>query len=220
MKDTKKGAAVYSPLTLSLYDWWVLNVSNKYFWKCSTTEILLPFFKKNLSKKHLDVGVGTGYYLLNTKLNSTYDITLMDLNENSLTVTEERLFPLKVKKVKTDIMKKINSDFHELYDSISIFYLLHCLPGRMEDKELVFINLKKMMQKDGVIYGATILGENIDHNIGGKKLMKIYNKKGIFGNFNDSLEKLESILYKNFKKVDIKLCGKVALFEVRQPINI
>ncbi|MEG0405448.1 MAG: class I SAM-dependent methyltransferase [Acinetobacter sp.] len=219
MKDTEKGAAIYSPLTLKLYDWWVLNVSNNFFWKCPTKDVLLPFFEKNLSKKHLDVGVGTGYYLLNTKLNSTYNITLMDLNENSLDATENRLYPLKVNKIKFDIMENLSSNLHEVYSSISIFYLLHCLPGTMEDKEIVFINLKKMMKKDGVIYGATILGEEIDHNIGGKKLMKIYNKKGIFGNVNDSLDKLESILQKNFEKFDIKLCGKVALFEARQPIN-
>ncbi|EGP1514729.1 SAM-dependent methyltransferase, partial [Salmonella enterica] len=37
MKHTQQsGAKVYNPFTLSLYDWWVLNISNKYAWKCPT----------------------------------------------------------------------------------------------------------------------------------------------------------------------------------------
>lgn len=63
MKHTQQsGAKVYNPFTLSLYDWWVLNISNKYAWKCPTDTRLLPFFLHHMGETHLDIGVGTGYY--------------------------------------------------------------------------------------------------------------------------------------------------------------
>ena len=37
-------AAVYSPLTLALYDAWVLQISNRYAWRCPTRTELLPFW--------------------------------------------------------------------------------------------------------------------------------------------------------------------------------
>lgn len=60
--DTEKGAAIYSPLMLKLYDWWVLGISNRYAWRCSTDAVLLPFFRQHVGRRHLDVGVGTGFY--------------------------------------------------------------------------------------------------------------------------------------------------------------
>lgn len=217
MKNTENGAKVYSPLVLKLYDWWVLKISNNYFWKCSTKSILLPFFKKNLSQKHLDVGVGSGFYLKHAQLNEHHKVTLMDLNVNSLKTAAARLYPLTVKIVKHDIMQPLPEDDFELYDSISLFYLIHCLPGEMLEKELIFDNLKKKLATNGVIYGATILGE-VDHNFGGAFLIDFYNKKGIFGNKKDNLKALKRILNKNFNDVEINVVGQVALFEARGPI--
>ncbi|EKE5345053.1 methyltransferase, partial [Escherichia coli] len=43
-KNTDDGAKIYTPLTLKLYDWWVLGVSNRLAWGCPTKEHLLPHF--------------------------------------------------------------------------------------------------------------------------------------------------------------------------------
>ncbi|MEA7571661.1 CoA transferase, partial [Salmonella enterica subsp. enterica serovar Virginia] len=40
----------------------------------------------------------------------------------------------------------------------------------------------------GTLFGATILGKEVPHNAFGKKLMAVYNKKGIFSNTNDSAD--------------------------------
>lgn len=62
MKHTQQsGAKVYNPFTLSLYDWWVLNISNKYAWKCPTDTRLLPFFLHHMGETHLDIGVGKSF---------------------------------------------------------------------------------------------------------------------------------------------------------------
>ena len=78
------GAAVYSPRVLKIYDRWVLGFSNSYAWKCPTAGVLLPFFRKHLSADHLDVGVGSGYYLAHSPARPGQQVTLLDLNENSL----------------------------------------------------------------------------------------------------------------------------------------
>ena len=89
MSNTDNGTKIYTPLTLKLYDWWVLCISNSYAWNCSTKDILIPYFLQNLSPNHLDIGVGTGYYL--TKIPAHYNISLMDLNPASLKAASARV---------------------------------------------------------------------------------------------------------------------------------
>ena len=66
MKNTDDGVAkIYTPLTpKALWDWWVLGVSNRFAWDVPITkEHLLPHFLEHLGNNHLDIGVGTGFYL-------------------------------------------------------------------------------------------------------------------------------------------------------------
>ncbi|EQA1622511.1 class I SAM-dependent methyltransferase [Enterobacter asburiae] len=209
--QTDNGTKVYTPLTLKLYDWWVLNISNQFAWKCPTGQFLLPHFLKHLGHKHLDIGVGTGYYL--THAPSDCKISLIDLNTASLNAASARAR-------ESQILQKINHDVFDPYpvhlnnqfDSISMFYLLHCLPGSMSDKGLVIENAKIALADDGILYGATILGEGVRHNGFAAKLMHVYNRKGIFSNRQDSEEELKRILSNHFQNVDITVKGNVALF--------
>jgi hypothetical protein len=105
------------------------------------------------------------------------------------------------------------------FDSISLFYLLHCLPGSFASKEVVFANLKRHLATDGVLYGATILGDETGHNLLGRTLMKVYNRKGVFGNRADTLDGLRAALAAHFENVSIAVHGKVALFTARYPIG-
>lgn len=88
IKNTDDGARIYTPLTLKLYDWWVLGVSNRLAWGCPTKEHLLPHFLEHLGNNHLDIGVGTGFYLTHVPESSL--ISLMDLNEASLNAASTR----------------------------------------------------------------------------------------------------------------------------------
>ncbi|HEU5047201.1 MAG TPA: methyltransferase domain-containing protein [Rickettsiales bacterium] len=206
----QKSSAIYTPLILKLYDWWVLGVSNRFAWECPTHQILLPFFARHTSTRHLDVGVGTGFYPANTEFPAHAEITLLDLNRNSLEAAGARIPHMKTQRVQHDIMQPLPQQIE--FDSISLFYLLHCLPGKFSEKEKAIANLKQKLSPSGILYGATILGEEANHNRFGKKLMKIYNQKGIFGNQADTMQELKFILEKHFKEVDVQRHGKVALF--------
>lgn len=209
--NTDDGAKVYTPLALKLYDWWVLRVSNQFAWKCPTDAHLQPHFLRYLRHNHLDIGVGTGYYL--TSAPEGCKITLMDLNPASLQAASERAGETRVKhKVNHDVFEPYPGALHHQFDSISMFYLLHCLPGKMSDKSIVIRNAKAALNDNGVLYGATILGEGVKHNVFGTKLMNVYNRKGIFSNFHDSEKALEAILSEHFENTHIAVHGTVALF--------
>ena len=217
--SSEAGAAVYSPLTLKLYDAWVLGISNRFAWQCPTREVLQPFFDRNVGARHLDVGVGTGYYLANAGLPDTTQVTLLDLNPSSLEAAKQRFGRVDTQTLQHDVFVPLGTAQHGRFDSISLFYLLHCLPGTMADKGAVFANLKPCLKSGGVLFGATILGDAAGHNGFGRKLIEVYNKKGIFCNRSDTVEGLRSALALHFRDVHIEVVGKVALFSGRKAIQ-
>jgi ubiquinone/menaquinone biosynthesis C-methylase UbiE len=210
--NTESGASVYSPTILKLYDFGVLGLSNRFVWQCPTKTVLLPFYKEHLGLKHLDVGVGTGFYIARASLTRSHQVSLLDLNENSLRAAAAQVKQAKVRTFMRDVMQPSSEPADTGYDSISLFYLLHCLPGTMDDKETAIANLKRYMSKDGVLYGATILGDEAAHNSIGRMLLKLYNDKGVFHNMADTLDDLQKMLRRQFQNVQIRRHNKVALF--------
>ncbi|HDL8287384.1 TPA: class I SAM-dependent methyltransferase, partial [Yersinia enterocolitica] len=211
------GAKVYTPLTLKLYDWWVLGISNQFAWLCPTKDVLLPHFTKYVGNEHLDIGVGTGFYL--THLPQGSHVSLMDINISSLNAASHRAGVERVKDcIQHDVFKPFPKKFHHKFDSISMFYLLHCLPGTPIEKSQAIANARDALSTNGVLYGATVLGEEANHNCFGKKLMDVYNAKGIFSNKADTQNALQTMLSTCFYNVEIMQIGKVALFWAQNKI--
>ena len=102
------------------------------------------------------------------------------------------------------------------FGSISLNYLLHCLPGNLASKSIVFENVKPLLRDGGLIFGSTILGEGVPHNPLAKQLMKIYNAKGVFSNLSDRQSDLEAGLKAHFDEHTIHVAGCVALFSARK----
>jgi len=217
--NTQDGAAVYSDRVLKIYDRWVLGFSNNHAWQCPTGTVLLPFFSQHLGRDHLDVGVGSGFYLANSPEAAGQRITLVDLNDNSLRAAAARIANRQPTLVREDVLKPSGALGERKFDAISLFYLLHCLPGDMAQKgPAVFGLLRRHLSPEGVLYGATILGDEAKHNWIGRRLMKLYNGKGIFGNRTDTLASLREALAGQFGEVEVRQVGKVALFSARKPL--
>lgn len=156
-KNTDDGARIYTPLTLKLYDWWVLGVSNRLAWGCPTKEHLLPHFLEHLGNNHLDIGVGTGFYLTHVPESSL--ISLMDLNEASLNAASTRAGESKIKhKISHDVFEPYPAALHGQFDSISMFYLLHCLPGNISTKSCVIRNAAQALTDDGTLPAYRFIG--------------------------------------------------------------
>jgi hypothetical protein len=60
--DTHAGQASYTPAVLRIYDLFVLGFSSSYAWRCPSRQ-LLEHYQRHITSKHLDVGVGTGWFL-------------------------------------------------------------------------------------------------------------------------------------------------------------
>ena len=211
-----RGAAAYKPWLLSIYDWLILGVFSTFVWRCPTAGTLLPFFRENLSKTHLDLGVGTGYFLAHSSLSDDASITILDLNQNSLNVAKARLNRSHVQTLKHDIFQPLDPTIK--YKSISLFYLLHCLPGPPSRKMALFNDLRNNVAPEGVVYGTTVLGKGIKHNLPGKALMAFFNAKGIFDNREDSEEELTERLKACFEKVETNIVGAVLMFKCQGPL--
>jgi hypothetical protein len=212
---TRKGAAAYTPLTLALYDLAVLRFSNSLVWQCASHK-LLAFYNEHISDKHLDIGVGTGYFLDKCRFPSTAPtIALFDLNPHSLAKSAKRLQRYNPSCYVGNALQPIDIGMSE-FDSISLNYLLHCLPGNLATKSIVFENVKPLLSDGGAIFGSTILGEGVRHNPLAKQLMKIYNAKGIFSNLSDRQSDLEAGLKAHFEEHTIHIAGCVALFSAKR----
>jgi len=111
------------------------------------------------------------------------------------------------------------SELRRKFDSIAMFNVLHCLPGKFPEKaESVARNLADGLTENGVFYGCTVLSvgrmgkEPLHHNLFGRMLMGLYNKRGIFENRRDEEEGLRKGLEGVFEEVEINVVGMIAMF--------
>ena len=213
--DVEAGQAVYTPLVLAFYDLFVLGFSSRFAWRCSSSD-MLAFYDRNVGAKHLDVGVGTGFFLDKCRWPvERPELVLLDLNEHSLKAAARRIQRYRPKAVRGDALRPVDLGGAR-FDSIGMNFLLHCLPGPLEQKSATVVdNLKPHLASGGAVFGSTILGRGVKHNALGRGLMRVYNKKGIFSNLEDDVEGLQRALAAEFGKVQVELVGAVALFAAR-----
>ena len=213
--EVEAGQRVYTPLVLRGYDLFVLGFSNRFVWRCRSSRMLARY-DRYVGARHLDVGVGTGWFLDRCSWPvEAPQITLLDLNENSLSAASKRIHRFAPTTVQANVLDPI--DLGGLsFDSIAANFLFHCLPGTLAWKAAtVASNLRPALASGGVLFGSTILGRGVQHNVLGRRLMRLYNRKGIFSNTEDDLQGLEQGLATQLTDVEIEVVGAVALFAGR-----
>ena len=208
------GQAVYSKRVLGSYDFVVLGLSNRFLWRCPT-ERLLEHYNRHVTENHLDVGVGTGYFLDHCRFSvPSPRIALMDLNPNTLEFAARRIARFQPESYLRNVLEPISLDAAP-FDSVGINYLLHCLPGTIDSKSVVFDHLRELMRPNAVVFGSTLLQGGVSRNWFAQRLMEVYNAKGIFSNRNDDLLGLTKALRLRFKEVSVEVVGCVAIFSAR-----
>jgi len=208
------GQAVYTKPVLSVYDFVVLGVSNRWIWKCPTP-VIEAHYCRHLSANHLDVGVGTGYFLDRCPFPSMSPrVALMDLNPNTLEYASQRIARYRPEIYSQNILQPITQPMAP-FDSIGINYLLHCVPGSLREKAIAFDHLKPLMNPGATLFGSTILHNGVQRSWLARRLMQTYNRKGIFSNNADDLESLTRALQERFSSVDVQVAGCVAMFAAR-----
>ena len=211
IEQVTAGQAVYTERVLGSYDILVLGFSNRFVWKCPTAR-LLQHYNQHVTANHLDVGVGTGYFLDHCRFPSRAPrIAILDLNRNALDFAARRIARHKPETYLHNVLEAISIDA-EKYDSVGINYLLHCLPGPIEAKAVALDHLKALMNPNAVLFGSTLLQGGVPRNWFARRLMGIYNRKGIFSNRNDTLAGLDRALRDRFRDVSVEAVGCAALF--------
>jgi SAM-dependent methyltransferase len=206
---------VYTPLVLRGYDLFVLGLSNRFVWRCRSSR-MLERYDRHVGTRHLDVGVGTGWFLDRCSWPvEAPRITLLDLNENSLRAASRRIRRYAPATVRANVLAPVDLGGAR-FDSICANYLFHCLPGDLESKVAsVLSSLGPSLAEDGVFFGSTILGRGVRHNALGRRLLRLYNRKGIFSNLADDRRGLERGLASRLNDVEVDVVGSVALFAAR-----
>ena len=213
--DSTAGQAVYSPWTLRLYDAYVLGLSCRFAWRCPA-DVLLAQYQAHVGARHLDVGVGSGYFLDRCRFPVPRpQILLLDLNQASLAFAAQRIARLQPRTCRADVLAPL--PISETFDSIGLGFLLHCLPGDMSHKARAMANLAGLLDPGGVLFGSTVLTGDVRHNALGRALLAVYNRKGIFSNRDDSAAALRAALDQSFSDISVTTHGAVALFAARRP---
>jgi SAM-dependent methyltransferase len=213
-KAVKAGQAVYTQRTLDLYDLVVLGLSNALIWKCPTRR-LLDLYDRHIASSHLDVGVGTGWFLDHCRFpQHKPQITLLDLNPTCLERASARIARYAPRIVQANVLEPFDLDTGP-FGSIGLNYLLHCLPGDLAKKAVVLDHLKLFLAPGGVVFGSTLLSKGVDRSRAAQALMRFYNSKGIFSNERDGVEPLRRELSARFENVRIEVVGCAALFVAR-----
>jgi hypothetical protein len=138
----------------------------------------------------------------------------MDLNENALRYTARRIARYAPTAYRRNVLEPILFEA-EPFDSIGVNYLLHCLPGSIAEKAIVFDHLKPLMRDGAVLFGSTLLQGDARRSAAARRLMAFYNAKGVFSNERDDLDGLRRALEARFRDVSIEVVGCAALFSAR-----
>jgi hypothetical protein len=211
--SVQAGIAVYSPVLLRSYDWLVLGLSNRLLWRCPTAH-LRALYDRNVSARHLDIGVGTGYFLDKARWpvpNPT--VTLLDLNPHCLDTAARRIARFHPQTVRPNILEP--SPPLGPFSSVGLCYLFHCVPGAIAEKAIVFDHLQRSLEPGARVFGATIVQGSARRSRPAQAVMNLYNQKGIFSNADDTMEALDSELRRRFDECVVRLIGTVASFEAR-----
>jgi SAM-dependent methyltransferase len=209
-----KGQADYTRLVLKLYDPLVLGPIARYVWRCPTSE-LLARYRQHIRPRHLDVGPGTGYFLVRSGLSDGSDLTIVDPNPNVLQHASRRLSRYRVSAVEADVLKPL--PLAGPFDSAALHAVIHCLPGPRERKAVAVSNMAAVLAPDGVFFGASVLGESAKHTRLARAMLRTYNRRGAFDNLEDSEEALHDMLTSSFDEVQMDVIGSLAAFTARRP---
>lgn len=211
-KEAAAGAATYSRLLLAVYDLEVLGLELPVVFKCPSRKIL-ELYDRHVSDAHLDVGVGTGYFLDRCRFPVERPVLhLLDLNRNSLRKTAARVARYRPVSHHWNVLEPLRDELPR-FGSIGASNFLHCLPGPLDRKEAVFANLAPLLRDGGVFFGTTVLGKGVDR--AGRlyrRVNAVYNRTSIFSNLDDDAPGLEALLARHFARWSLEVVGTMALF--------
>jgi len=207
----------YRRPALAAYDWIVLGLVSRWVWRCSR-RTMLAHYNRQVGRRHLDIGPGTGWFLDKCHFpTKNPSITLLDLNDVVLATSARRISRYRPVTHTGDAFKPLDLGAAK-FDSVGMNFLLHCLPGSVPQKAVVFDNLAPYLTPGARVFGSTVLGSAApEHTKVSSKLLRRLNSSDVFCNTGDRIEDIANELSARFTDVEIKQSGTVCLFSARVP---
>ena len=208
-RDRGASGGIYNPVTLRLYDAGVLGLTNRLIWRCPTAT-MVEHYRSHAGRSHLDVGPGTGYFL--ERIDSP-SLTLLDLNASCLAAAADRVgHGRSIASLQQSFFDPLPREHS--FDSIGLNFLLHCIPSHEKWDRLS--QLRGHLRPGGTIFGSTLIPDPETATLAARALNSTYNKLGVFGNADDTMDELENAL-RGYAEVSTRRVGQVALFSARRP---
>jgi SAM-dependent methyltransferase len=209
--EADHGQAAFTRTGLALYDLLVLRGLCRWVWRCPNERILAAY-RRHLSNNHLEVGVGTGYFLDHARFsNASPRIALLDLNTHCLARTVRRIARYRPETYRADVLRPIVLDVRP-FESIALNYVVHCLPASWPGKAVVFEHLVTLLKPGGTLFGATLVQGDVPRSAAAVGLMRWFNARGTLNNQTDTQAGLVQGLEQHLRDVRVELVGCVALF--------
>jgi hypothetical protein len=209
--EVRAGQRAYTRPVLAVYDRAVLGFNCRFLWRCPARHIL-ALYDECVSANHLDAGVGTGYFLDRCRFPAPRPrLALVDLNPNSLAHASRRLARYRPEVHRANVLEPFWLDAPP-FDSAGLSFLLHCLPGALRDKAVVFDHLKALLSPGGVMFGATLLGRGVRLSWAARQAARLFNALGVFDNRGDDPDGLRAELGRRFADAAVRVVGGIALF--------
>ncbi|KAF4502400.1 Methyltransferase [Fusarium agapanthi] len=241
-RTASTAASWCTPFILPFYDALILRISVPFIWRCSAQNNLRPLFSTNFSKRHVDIGVGTGYFPRRAIKDLGRDpkdqhLTLVDLSEQSLATARQRVlskYPeVQVDCVHADAVQPLPEFLtSQKFTSASLFLVMHHMPQPTASKANAIANAKGLLTKDGVLVGCTVLGKQWEKTGDGYKvksekplgraaafMLGFSNKRGIFDNWQDDPNVLVEALKVGFEEVETSVVAMMFVFKASKPRN-
>jgi hypothetical protein len=210
------GHAFYTRRSLAVYDLAILGYFSRLAWRCPARRIV-AHYDRHVSANHLDVGVGTGYFLDHCQFPvppAQPRVALLDLSTECLDAASMRVDRFNPEIIEANVLVPITYD-GERFDSVGLNYVLHCLPGDIGSKAVAFDHLIALANPGASIFGATLLHDGVQRNWFARQVMSRNNAHGIFSNTGDSLEGLRLVLSERLSDPSVEVVGCVAIFAGR-----
>jgi hypothetical protein len=230
--------AIYNPKVLDMYDAIVWRFNSPALWRITKNEIH-DLYRDCIGANHCEIAVGSGLflkdYVMENESPQQLSLSLFDLNKNTIDMAEKRINEsvansgrsVQFKNAILDITKpaSISDEIKHSYDSVAANFLLHCLHGNGlldKDKFAAIQSCASLVKEDGCFFGSTVLGKDLldDADNAGPaaiKTIEVYNEIGIFGNMNDFMADLESVLNELFGDVELRRIGYCAAWKAKDP---
>jgi SAM-dependent methyltransferase len=212
--QVSRGQAVYTRRTLATYDVFVLGFMNHVVWRCPTSG-LTRHYEEHLGAEHVEVGVGTGYFL-DRAAAQLHRLTLVDLNQDALAHVGRRLARFRPRTITANALEPWPLP-RASADSVGLGYLLHCLPGDFAVGGKAIAHAARVVRDDGCVFGATILSSGVRHTWLSRSQLRLLNARGVFHNRQDDLAGLRNALDSEFHRFEISVRGAVAVFAAYHP---